>query len=330
MSTNYADLLAAAAEKVLVKEQKTKHCCTANKTHVFDNQLFIFDNPTCETKKEIAETKYETTSEITEISALSTLKNLGISRIYVTSLNELSHALSHLISQPYSLGLDIETYGLSEFAGDKQAGLEPRKSAIRTIQIYDGAKAVYVFDLLKLGGLQVLGNAIWERPMIAHNALFELKHLLHKGLYPNKLGCTLLADRVLTGDRRELKEDLGFSRSASLKDLAKEMLGLDISKEQQTSDWSQENLTEEQIEYAALDAVLTVKLFEIQRPTLGNRGLNRAYQILRDAQYPIAKMELFGIGFDVQKHRELMLDWQKESDRLEATIFEAMGKESEY
>jgi DNA polymerase I len=115
-----------------------------------------------------------------------------------------------------------------------------------------------VFDILKIGGLSCLSEAIWERPMIAHNALFELKHLLHKGSYLKRLGCTLLADRVLMGDRRELKEDLGLSRSASLKDLAKEVLNLDISKEQQISDWSQENLTQEQIEYAALDAVLTL------------------------------------------------------------------------
>jgi DNA polymerase-1 len=216
---------------------------------------------------------------------------------------------------------------LPEFEGDKQAGLEPRKSAIRTVQIYDGHSRVYVFDILKLGGLACLDQDIWEHPMIAHNGLFELKHLLHKGVYPKRLGCSLLADRVLNGDRRELKEELGLSRSAGLKDLAKELLSLDISKEMQTSDWSQETLSQEQIEYAALDAVLTMKIFDIQKKQIGCRGLTRAYQMLRDAQFPIAQMELRGIGFDVLKHRELMFVWRQESERLEAAIFEAIGRE---
>ena len=320
MTSNYADLLASAAEKVFVKEQKTKKLFNPDNTQVIDNQLSLFEETRCETNRETNATENETIT-------FSTLKSLGIDLIYISNPLKVSQVLSHLMSQMSFLGLDIETYGLPEFNGDKQAGLEPRKSAIRTIQIYDGAKSVYVFDLLKLGGLQSLGTEIWERPLIAHNALFELKHLLHKGAYPKKLGCTLLADRVLTGDRRELKEDLGLSKSASLKDLAKETLRLDISKEQQTSDWSQENLTKDQIEYAALDAVLTVKLFEMQRPLLSNRGLTRPYQILRDAQYPVAKMELFGISFDVEKHRELMIAWQEESNRLEASIFEVMGRE---
>jgi DNA polymerase-1 len=223
--------------------------------------------------------------------------------------------------------LDIETYGLPEFAGDKQAGLQPYKSQIRTVQIYDGATSVYVFDLLKLGSLSVLGEEIWERPFIAHNAMFELKHLLHKGAHPKRLGCTLLADRVLNGNRKELRENLGLSTSATLKDLAKDLLGIDISKEQQTSDWSQETLSREQIEYAALDAVLTIKIFDLQKPQIGKLNLIRSYQILRDAQYSVAKMELWGIGFDVVKHRSLIESWHHESEALKETIIAAIGHE---
>jgi DNA polymerase-1 len=317
MSIKYADLLFAAAEKVLINEQKIRHTIPFNDRPVIDNQLHMF-----------VETAQETTLETNKKDVILTfLKDIGIELFYICSLKELSTCLSHLLSQSRALGLDIETYGLPEFEGDKQAGLEPRKSAIRTVQIYDGLSRVYVFDILKLGGLACLGLDIWERPLLAHNGLFELKHLLHKGVYPKRLGCTLLADRVLNGDRRELKEELGLSRSAGLKDLAKELLSLDISKEMQTSDWSQETLSQEQIEYAALDAVLTVKIFDIQKKQIGCRGLTRAYQMLRDAQYPIAQMELAGIGFDVLKHREIMCAWRQESERLEAIIFEAISKE---
>ena len=275
----------------------------------------------------IVDTSIITTKVENETSAADILKQLDVSSVYVDNPKDLSPDLFHKLASKQILGLDIETYGLSEYVGDKQAGLEPRKTAIRTVQLYDGDKVVYVFDILKLGGLQAFGEEIWGIPMVAHNAMFEMKHLLHKGAHPKKLGCTLLADRVLNGNRIELREDLGLSKGATLKDLTKELLGIDISKEQQTSDWSQDNLTREQIEYAALDAVLTVKLFGIQKKLMNKQGLNRSYQILRDVQYSVARMELWGIGFDVVKHKKVIEDWNKESVRLEASIFEVMGRE---
>lgn len=247
--------------------------------------------------------------------------------IFIKSNVEVDEAIQKLLSKCTVLGLDIETLGLSEFAGDKQAGLDPRKSGIRLVQIFDGAKTVFVFDILKLGGIAVLGKDIWKKPMIAHNAMFELKHLLFNGAHPEKLGCTLLIDRVITGNRIELKDELGLSKKAGLKDLAKELLNLDVSKELQTSDWSIETLTPEQIEYAALDAVLTAKIFAQQSDTLKSKGLARSYKILRDAQQGIARMELAGIGFNVPEHKKRILDWQKESDTLEDEILKAIGKE---
>lgn len=258
---------------------------------------------------------------------ISYLEKEGIRVVYVFSKEAVINAKKQLQGSSCVFGLDIETYGLPEFAGDKQAGLEPRKSCIRTVQVYDGEKSVYVFDIMKLGDLSCLGDELWDKPFIAHNAMFELKHLLHKGVYPKKLGCTLLADRILNGNRRELRETLGLSTAAGLKDLAKDLLGLTISKEQQTSDWSQENLTPEQIEYAALDAVLTIKIFEIQKKLIVQLKLNRSYQILRDAQYAVARMELWGIGFDVVKHKSLIDGWHHESERLKNTILEAIGHE---
>ena len=152
--------------------------------------------------------------------------------------------------------------------------------------------------------------------MVAHNALFELKHLLHKGVHPKKLGCTLLLDRVLNGDRKDLREDLGLSKSAGLKDLSKELLNIDVSKELQVSDWAAPELSREQLEYAALDAVLVSKIFSIQRDQIKQKGLSRSYEIFRDVQQAVAKMELWGIGFDVDKHRSMIAEWCLESENL--------------
>lgn len=255
------------------------------------------------------------------------LGSLNVSLEYIETPLDVQRASSVLLNVEDCLGLDIETCPLSSFKNDLSAGLVPRKSSIRLVQVFDGRGIVFVFDLHKIGSIRSLPTAIWDRPCIAHNALFEMKHLLYQGVFPKKLGCTLLADRIIHGNRKELKEELGLSKSATLKDLSKELLSLEISKELQTSDWSQQTLTEEQIEYAALDAVLVVRIFRKQRDMLKKNNLERSYRLLRDAQVAVARMELCGIGFDVEKHRELIKMWIFEKEVLEKDIIETIGKE---
>ena len=58
-----------------------------------------------------------------------------------------------------------------------------------------------------------------------------------------------------------------YSQGHGYKDLCKELLNIDISKKQQSSDWSNPNLSKEQIDYAATDVLylhqLKIKLDEI-------------------------------------------------------------------
>ena len=46
-----------------------------------------------------------------------------------------------------------------------------------------------------------------------------------------------------------------FTDRWGLKDLCKELLGVDLSKQQQTSDWGADKLSEEQLAYAASDVL---------------------------------------------------------------------------
>ena len=255
------------------------------------------------------------------------LQILQVSIEHIDNSTDMLRALPTLHAANDCLGLDIETCPLPNFAHDPSAGLIPRKARIRLIQIFDGKSTVFVFDLHKIGELCLFPHTLWHKPCVAHNALFEMKHLMHKGVYLKKLGCTLLADRVINGNRKELKEKLGLSKSATLKDLSLELLFLEISKDLQTSDWTQETLSQEQIEYAALDAVLVVKIFQKQREILQKNNFVRSYQLLRDAQQAVATMELCGIGFDIAKHRELMKEWTFEKESLERGIIEIIGKE---
>ncbi len=46
-----------------------------------------------------------------------------------------------------------------------------------------------------------------------------------------------------------------YTGNHGLKDLCSELLGINISKEYQSSDWAQENLSEQQLNYAAQDVI---------------------------------------------------------------------------
>lgn len=46
-----------------------------------------------------------------------------------------------------------------------------------------------------------------------------------------------------------------YTNKHGLKDLCKELLGVDLSKQEQTSDWGAETLRQEQMEYAATDVI---------------------------------------------------------------------------
>ena len=70
-----------------------------------------------------------------------------------------------------------------------------------------------------------------------------LEHYLGGRCHP--VYCTKIAARLTRT----------FTDRFGLKDLCKELLGVDLSKQQQTSDWGAETLTEEQLAYAASDVL---------------------------------------------------------------------------
>jgi len=81
---------------------------------------------------------------------------------------------------------------------------------------------------------------------IFHFARFDLGMLLkHLGLVCSPVYCTRTASRLCrTNTDRH-----------GLKDLCKDLLGVELSKQQQSSDWAAEDLTPEQVSYAAADVL---------------------------------------------------------------------------
>jgi ribonuclease D len=79
-----------------------------------------------------------------------------------------------------------------------------------------------------------------------HFARFDIAIIRHYlGVMPQPLYCTKIASRLVRT----------FTDRHGLRDLCKDLLGVDLKKEQQSSDWGAANLTEEQLRYAASDVL---------------------------------------------------------------------------
>jgi ribonuclease D len=79
-----------------------------------------------------------------------------------------------------------------------------------------------------------------------HFGRFDIAVLEHHlGVRCQPVYCTKIAARLTRT----------FTDKFGLKDLCKELLGVDLSKQQQTSDWGADNLTDEQLAYAASDVL---------------------------------------------------------------------------
>ena len=86
---------------------------------------------------------------------------------------------------------------------------------------------------------------------IFHFARFDvavLKHFLNADV--RNIYCTKIASKIART----------YSDKHGLKDLVKEIIGIDMSKQMQSSDWGAEKLSEKQLNYAASDCVFLHQL----------------------------------------------------------------------
>ncbi len=81
---------------------------------------------------------------------------------------------------------------------------------------------------------------------IFHYARFDIGIIRqYLGVMPTPIYCTKIASRLVRT----------YTDRHGLKDLCKELLGIELSKEQQSSDWAAEKLSPAQVHYAAADVL---------------------------------------------------------------------------
>jgi ribonuclease D len=128
-------------------------------------------------------------------------------------------------------------------------GLNPHRDRLCLVQLSAGDGRAHlvqfadgVYEAPRLRAL--LGDAGVLK--LFHFARFDIAVLKHYlGVDCTPLYCTKIASKLART----------FTDRHSLKDLCREILGIELSKQQQTSDWGAAELTEEQLGYAAADVL---------------------------------------------------------------------------
>ncbi len=128
-------------------------------------------------------------------------------------------------------------------------GLNPHRDRLCVVQISRGDGDADVVQILKDGPLpdnliRVLSDESVLK--IFHYGRFDLAVLFHAfGVMPRPVYCTKIASRLVRT----------YTDRHGLKDLLRELLAVEISKQQQSSDWGADALTQAQIDYAASDVL---------------------------------------------------------------------------
>ena len=128
-------------------------------------------------------------------------------------------------------------------------GLIPRRDRLCVVQLSPGDGTADVIQIARSQTEAPNLVAMLEDPIrqkIFHFGRFDIAVLFHTfGVTTTPVFCTKIASRLCRTytDRHGLKDNL------------KELLEIDISKVQQSSDWAAETLTPAQLEYAASDVL---------------------------------------------------------------------------
>ncbi len=146
-------------------------------------------------------------------------------------------------------------------------GLNPHRDRLCLVQLSDGTGVCHLvrfragdpFDAPRLRSLLTDRKTL----KLFHFARFDVAVLLHHlGVLTEPIYCTKIASKLVRT----------YTDRHGLKDLCCELLGVELTKEQQSSDWGAEHLTDAQLRYAAADVLHLHRLRECLQSMLQREG----------------------------------------------------------
>lgn len=144
---------------------------------------------------------------------------------------------------------DLSRYGREVAIDTETMGLLPHRDRLCVVQLSPGDGSADVVQIP--AGLNEAPNLVKllgdpNVTKIFHYARFDMAVLKNRfGVVTGPVYCTKIASRLCRT----------YTDRHGLKDIVKELLNVDLSKQQQSSDWGAEKISDAQLEYAASDVL---------------------------------------------------------------------------
>ncbi len=202
-----------------------------------------------------------------------------------TELQLEAPVANHLYQRDLPAGLDL---GQCVAIDCETMGLNPRRDRLCLVQMSSGDGDTHLVQIEM--GQESAPNL--ERLLSDPNVLklfhfgrFDIAALFHRfGTLAAPVYCTKIASKLVRT----------YTVRHGLKHLVSELLGIDISKIQQMSDWGAGTLTEAQLEYAAADVIYLHRLKEELDDRLAREGRTDLAQAAFDFLPTRARLDLAG------------------------------------
>ena len=193
--------------------------------------------------------------------------------------------------------------------------LRPSDGKVRLVSLYNGQHGALVdFDPIP-GGFRACASMFEKGEWIVFNSGFELRWFIDAG-----------SPDVVCRDVGYLRRAIMGGGQFALKQLIAWDLGREMDKAEQTSNWSDPDLTDSQLEYAYNDALDTWALFQHWYGRADQDHL-RAWQMFDDMVPPVIEMEEEGMLLDTHRHDRLIGEWTRIQHMKVAEIAETVGSD---
>jgi len=144
---------------------------------------------------------------------------------------------------------DLSRYCGADAIDTETMGLDHRRDRLCVVQLAPGDGSADVVQIPRNGCEATHLRTLLADPKILkifHFARFDLGTLFAAfAIMPGPVYCTKIASRLVRT----------YTDKHGLKDLTRDLLGIEVSKQQQLTDWGAEELTDAQVAYAASDVL---------------------------------------------------------------------------
>jgi len=197
--------------------------------------------------------------------------------------------LPPVVDKAARCAIDVELFGM-----DEKKMHRPTNGRFASMQItMDGRTVYFITDENNVAeALSRIENGVW----IFHNAKFDLTHLRRWADVPQRkrLWDTMLIEQIMYS---------GYFHDFSLADLCRRRLDIYLEKSERETFETTDSLSQEQIEYASLDAAATWLVYKSQRAEISENDMNVWKSIDLPALWTVLDMK--GMRMDVALWKQL-------------------------